>query len=127
MSVRRGYSRQQFVRKMTEAPRVGLSSVEDYQRYTPIWPIGIVDRGLRRLSDSLTCVHDIDHTGAGVLTDMAEHKEMTLFQIGERKECRVTRTLSGHTSGENIGEMIAEMAEVIENRRWPLGIKTLKS
>jgi hypothetical protein len=45
--------------------------VEDYQRYSPIWPIGIVDKHLRRRSDILACVNGIDHMGAGVLTDMA--------------------------------------------------------
>jgi hypothetical protein len=98
---------------MREARKVGLSSVEDYHRCTPIWPIGIADMELRQPFDSLAYVHGIDHTGAGVLTGMAEERERTLFQIGERKECRVTRTLSGHTSGENIGEVIAEVAEVI--------------
>jgi hypothetical protein len=58
-------------------------------------------------------VHDIDHTGADVLTDMAEQNKRTLFQIGELKECRVTRTLSGHMSGAIIGEVLAEMAEVV--------------
>jgi hypothetical protein len=98
---------------MGEVPRVGISSVEGYQRYTPIWPIGNADRGLRRLFDSLAYVRDIDHTGAGVLTDMAEQKGRTSFEIGKHEECRVTRTLSGQTCGQSIGEVMAVMAEII--------------
>lgn len=59
---------------MKSSPCFGLFLVEDYQRYTPVWPIGIVDRGLRRQFDNPACGHGIDHMGADVLTDMAEQK-----------------------------------------------------
>lgn len=68
--------------------------------------------GLRLLFDSLACVRDIDHTGADVLTDRAEHWERTSFRIGESKECRLTRILSGHADGGGSGEVAAKMADV---------------
>jgi hypothetical protein len=69
------YFHQYFERqKATNSPLFALFSVEDYQRYIPVSPIGIADRDLRRRFDSLACGHGIDHTGAVVSTDMAEKK-----------------------------------------------------